>query len=238
MNELAAFAGETWFRLGDKDIALHLLRRHWLDRGGSLTAVTQELARRLGVQHRVLPMTDASVRTMVMTAEEGELAFQEYFVQRRCEPVVTGFRFAGAAEATLSPEVEQALSAKELSGIILCPSNPYVSIGPMLAIDNFRQRLETASVRVVAVSPIVGGQALKGPAAKMMAELGTPVSALTVASNYRQIIDELILDEADRALVGERARGGPELSVAHTVMKSAADRCALARVCLQRVGWR
>ena len=183
MEELGRLGGETWFKLGDKDLALHLLRRQLLGQGASLTAVTHELARRLGVRHAVLPMSDAPVRTIVDT-NEGELAFQEYFVHRRCEPRVSGFRFDGAAQAAPSPEVEAALSDPQLRGIVICPSNPYVSVAPILAIDGIRRRLEDTTVPVLAVSPIVAGRAIKGPAAKMMAELGGPVSGLAVARLY------------------------------------------------------
>jgi LPPG:FO 2-phospho-L-lactate transferase len=236
MDELAALQAETWFRLGDKDIALHLVRRQMLDSGVSLTAATRELSQRLGVTHTVLPMADADVRTRVMTAA-GELAFQEYFVHRRCEPRVTGFRFAGAAEAPLTPEITAAFASPELRGIIFCPSNPYVSIGPMLAVQALRQRVEAAGVPVLAVSPIIGGRALKGPAAKMMAEIGSPVSALAVARHYGKLIDTLLLDEEDRALLGEGKLDDPELVVAATVMKTADDRRALAEVCLETIGW-
>lgn len=234
MAELETLGGETWFKLGDKDIALHLLRRQMLSRGMRLTEVTQVLARRLGVRATILPMSDAPVRTMVST-EEGELAFQDYFVRRRCEPVVKGFRFDGAESAQASPEVEAALSTAGLRGVILCPSNPYVSLGPILAIAGIRQRLEKRNVPVVAVSPIVGGRALKGPAAKMMTELATPPSALAVARMYGNLIDAMIIDGQDSALAGECEPGDARLIVAQTVMKTAEDRVALARECLQHI---
>lgn len=234
MSELEALGGETWFKLGDKDIALHLLRRQLLAQGMSLTEVTRVLAQRLVVPVRVLPMSDAPVRTIVST-DEGELAFQHYFVRRRCEPVVKGFRFDGADGAVPSPEVIAALSSKELRGVIVCPSNPYVSIGPMLAVQGLRERLASLEVPVVAVSPIVGGKAIKGPAAKMMRELDTPPSALAVARLYGDLIDAMIVDEADRALLDQSRADDPRLIVAQTVMKSAEDRVALARSCLEIV---
>lgn len=232
MEELDRLGGETWFKLGDKDLALHLLRSHLLDRGATLTAVTQQLAGRLGVRHAVLPMSDAAVRTMVDTSE-GELAFQEYFVRRRCEPQVRGFRFEGAAQAAPSPQVQAALSDPNLRGIVICPSNPYVSIAPILAIDGIRKRLEAATAPILAVSPIVAGRAIKGPAAKMMAELGGPVSGLAVARLYADLIDGMVLDEQDRALLDERRGDDPRLFVAQTVMRTLEDRSALARDCLR-----
>jgi LPPG:FO 2-phospho-L-lactate transferase len=146
---------------------------------------------------------------------------------------VTGFRFEGAVQATPSPEVQAALSDPELRGIVICPSNPYVSIGPMLAIAGIRERLERTSVPIIAVSPIVAGRAIKGPAAKMMAELGGPVSGLLVARLYRELIDGMVLDEQDHALVGQRGADDPRLFVAPTVMRTSEDRAALARECLR-----
>ena len=232
MDEIGRLAGETWFKLGDKDLALHLLRRQLLDRGERLTAVTQQLAAKLGVQSAVLPMSDEPVRTIVETTE-GDLAFQDYFVRRHCEPRVTGFRFEGATRATPSPEVAAALSDPGLRGIAICPSNPYVSIGPMLAVDGIRERLERASVPVIAISPIVAGRAIKGPAAKMMAELGGPVSGLLVARMYERLIDGMVLDEQDRALLGQHRDEDPQLFVAPTVMRTSEDRIALARESLR-----
>jgi LPPG:FO 2-phospho-L-lactate transferase len=232
LGEVERLGGETWFKLGDKDIALHLLRRTLLDRGIRPTAVTRELGARLGVRHRVLPMTDAPVATIIRTPD-GELAFQDYFVRRRCEPRITGMRFDGASAATPSPEVAAALSDPALGGIIVCPSNPYVSIGPILATGNLREQLATARAPVLAVSPIVGGRALKGPAAKMMAELEVPVTALAVARIYADFIDAMLLDEQDRGLLTERHRDDPQLLVAPTVMHTVEDRIALARECLR-----
>ena len=232
MEELGRLDAETWFKLGDKDLALHLLRRQLLDRGATLTAVTQQLAARLGVHHAVLPMSDQPVRTIVETSE-GELAFQDYFVRRRCEPKVHGFRFEGAAQAAPSPQVEAALSDPELRGIVICPSNPYVSVAPILAIDGIRRRLVATAAPILAVSPIVAGRAIKGPTAKMMSELGGPVSGLVVARLYAELIDAMVLDEQDRALVDERRGDDPRLFVSQTVMRTAEDRGALARDCLR-----
>jgi LPPG:FO 2-phospho-L-lactate transferase len=231
MDEVGRLGGETWFKLGDKDLALHLLRRQLLDRGERLTRAARQLAAALRVETAVLPMSDDPVRTMVRTAE-GELAFQEYFVRRRCEPDVLGFRFEGAAHARPSPEVDAALCAPDLRGIVICPSNPYVSIGPMLAVDGIRQRLEAAPVPLLAVSPIVAGRALKGPAAKMMRELGATPSGLLVARLYGKLIDGMLLDEQDGGLLAERRDDDPVLFVAPTVMHTPEHRVSLARACL------
>lgn len=232
LEELGRLGGETWFQLGDRDLALHLLRRQLLDQGASLTAATRELAARFGVRHAILPMSDAPVATFVDTTE-GELAFQEYFVRRRCEPRVKGFRFAGAAGAAPSPQVEAALSDPGLRGIVICPSNPYVSVAPILAIEGIRRRLVSAQVPILAVSPIVAGRAIKGPAAKMMAELNSPVSGSALARHYGPLIDAMVLDEQDRDLLGERRDDDPRLLVAQTVMRTPEDRVALARDCLR-----
>lgn len=231
MEELGGLQGETWFRLGDKDLALHLLRRQLLDRGATLTAATRELAGRLGVRHAILPMSDTPVRTVVATTED-ELAFQEYFVRRRCEPRVTGFRFDGAAQARPTPEVEAALRDPGLDGIVICPSNPYVSVAPILAVTGIRAQLEATRVPVLAVSPIVAGQAIKGPAAKMMAELGGPVSGLAVARHYAGLIDAMVIDEQDRTLLDQRRAEDPRLFFAQTVMRTAEDRKTLAHACV------
>ena len=231
MDELAALQSDTWFKLGDKDIALHLTRRQLLNRGDTLTAVTRELAARLGVHHCILPMSDTPVRTTVLT-DQGDLAFQHYFVRFRCEPRVSGFRFAGAERAKASPEIMAALASSDLQGVIFCPSNPYVSIGPILAITEIHAALATRKVPLIAVSPIVGGQALKGPAGKMMQELGREISSLSVARHYGDLLDALIVDEQDRALLDRRSAQDPEFVVTRTVMKTREDRVALARECL------
>jgi LPPG:FO 2-phospho-L-lactate transferase len=231
MEEVGRLGGETWFKLGDKDVALHLLRRQLLICGERLTGVARRLAAALGVETAVLPMSDDPVRTLVRT-EEGELAFQEYFVRRRCEPKVLGFRFEGAVRARPSPEVEAALSASNLRGILICPSNPYVSIGPILAVSGIRRCLEAVRVPVLAVSPIVDGRAIKGPAAKMMQELGEDVSALQVARHYGDLIDAMMVDQQDDALLAQRGTADPRLFVAQTVMRSPEDRVSLARVCV------
>ena len=231
LDEVARLGGEDWFLLGDKDIALHLLRRQMRDQGVGLTAVARSLAQRLGVRHTILPMSDDPVRTIVET-EEGTLAFQEYFVRRRCGPRVRGLRYDGAEKAKASPALLEAFADPALSGIIICPSNPYLSIDPMLAISQIRQALAARSVPALAVSPIVGGRALKGPAAKMMEELGVPVTSLAIARHYGALIDGLLIDEEDRALLSEQSSGDPPLHVARTVMKSREDRIALARDCL------
>ncbi len=231
LAQLAKLGGPTWFRLGDHDVATHVLRSAALRAGTSLTAITSDLCRRLGIAARVLPMSDDPVRTVVHSAD-GDLAFQDYFVARRCEVPVTGFSFAGAEQARPSGEVLSTLRAAELEAIILCPSNPFVSIDPILSVPGMRSLIAEARVPVVAVSPIIGGTAVKGPAAKMMLELGLNPSAAAVAAHYRALATGFVLDGADAALAPSVIRQGMAVKVAPTLMRSSEDRIALAETCI------
>jgi LPPG:FO 2-phospho-L-lactate transferase len=223
LEETKRLGHEAWFMLGDKDIALHLLRRQMLDAGLSLTEVTLELARRLGVAHPVLPMSDQPVRTMILTPE-GELPFQEYFVHLRTEPVMLGMRLAGLEEARAGDSVLAALDAAD--AVVFCPSNPFVSIGPILALPGVRERI--AQTPTIAVSPIIGGQALKGPAAKMMQEQGLEVSASGVARHYAGLVDGFVLDEADAGLADAVRALGMTPFVTDSIMRDKAERKRLA----------
>lgn len=223
LGALERLGGETWFRLGDRDLATHVERGRRLRAGQTLTQVTQALCDALEVGPRLLPMTDDRLRTMVQT-DEGELEFQEYFVHRQCRPRVSGFRFAGEGEARATPEVLQALNDADL--VVFCPSNPFVSLGPILHLPGVRERL--AAKRGIAVTPIVGGQALKGPAGKMLEELGLPVSPVAVAQAYAGLISGFVLDAVDAALEADVAALGVRVLVTDTVMKNDADRARLA----------
>jgi LPPG:FO 2-phospho-L-lactate transferase len=229
MSQIERLGGPTWFRLGDRDLATHIVRTERLERGETLTAITDDLCRKLGVSARVLPMTDDRVRTVVH-CKDGALPFQDYFVRLKCEPAVSAFSFDGAAQAKYNSALDAALA--ETDAIVLCPSNPYVSIGPILALPGLREGLRASGVPIVAVSPIVAGAAIKGPAAKMMRELGHASSALGIAQHYHGFIDALLVDEADRTTTAEIAQLGLKVRVAQTVMRTQADRVALARECL------
>ncbi len=194
MTALARYGGPTWFQLGDRDLATHLLRSNWLREGYPYNWVTNELCRRLGIRCTVLPMSEQPVRTMIQTAE-GELAFQEYFVRRRCEPAVKNIRFDGVDEAQPSREVTHAIRTAD--AIIFCPSNPFVSIGPILAIPTLSRMISAVQVPKIGVSPIVKGEALKGPAAKMMTELGMEVSAVGVANHLKDVLTGFVIDHLD-----------------------------------------
>lgn len=228
MQSLGQWGGETWFQLGDRDLAMHVERSHRLRRGISLTDFTAAVVRRAGIAAAILPMSDDRIETTV-TTDEGELAFQRYFVERRCAPLVTGLRFRNAACSTPSPAVAYALRNPNLGAIVICPSNPYLSIDPILAVPGIRAMLESATAPVVAVSPLIGGQAVKGPTAKIMAELGVPANSRSLARHYRGLIDGLVIDEADRA---EAEALDVPVHVTATLMRSLEDRDRLAGECL------
>jgi LPPG:FO 2-phospho-L-lactate transferase len=229
MKALKGLGGESWFQLGDADLALHVERSWRLACGMSLSDVTAHLCRSLAIAARVLPMSDDPVRTRLLTAE-GWLDFQEYFVHRQCQPAVREFMFAGADRAHAQPAALAALQRRDLRAIIICPSNPFVSIEPILAVPGIRAALEQSEAPVVAVTPIIGGKAIKGPAAKMMAELGLEVSAAAVARRYADIIDGFVIDQADP--LPESFQGITFVSSA-TLMNSAEDRLRLADAVLQ-----
>lgn len=232
MDSLAGLGGETWFRLGDRDLATHVTRTRRLAEGARLTDVTAELSEALGVGSRILPATNDRVTTRVHT-DAGVLPFQEYFVRRRAEPTVHRLEFAGADAARATPEVLAALADEDLQAIIIAPSNPYLSIDPVLAIPEVNAALRAARAPVIAVSPIVGGRALKGPTAKIMAELELPASALTVARHYQPWIDGFILDTVDAASCADVEAMGIAVHACDTIMRSLDNRIELARAALQ-----
>jgi LPPG:FO 2-phospho-L-lactate transferase len=224
MDTLGRLGAPTWFRLGDRDLATHVERTRRLRKGETLTHVTAALCAALGVHHALLPMSDDPVRTWVDT-DEGELEFQDYFVHRRCEPKVRAVRFVGVEDARPTPAVLAALEAASV--VIFCPSNPFLSLDPILSVPGLRERV--ARRPVVAVSPIVGGQALKGPAAKLLAELGLEVSAAAVAEHYPALLSGFVLDDVDAALQPALEARGLHVLVTDTVMRTDADRARLAR---------
>jgi LPPG:FO 2-phospho-L-lactate transferase len=226
METLERLGGETWFRLGDRDLALHARRTALLAAGATRTDATAAIARALGIDHRIAPMSDDPVRTVVHTPD-GMLAFQHYFVRERCAPTVTGFSFDGIEKARPNPLILQWL--EQATGIVICPSNPFVSVDPLLGLPGMRAAIAAAPAPVVAVSPIVGGQAIKGPTAKMMQELRVPATAAQVAAHYGELLDGFVLDRQDANLHGTLA---PATIVAQTVMLTLDDRVALAETVL------
>ena len=227
MHAMEALGGETWFKLGDGDLALLVERTRRLKAGEALSAFTTDIARRLGVTAQILPMSDAPVRTRV-TTDAGELEFQDYFVRRQCQPRVAALRFAGIEAAAPTAQVCAALTAPDVDAIIICPSNPYLSIDPILALPGMRELLRGAAAPIIAISPLVGGAAVKGPTAKIMAELGISVSPLAVAQHYGDLLDGFVLDVRDRAVETELAGFGLPTLVTDTLMKTLADRQRLA----------
>ena len=228
MAALEALGGETWFKLGDGDLALHVERSRRLGAGESLSEVCAAFARHFGLDARILPMTDDPLRSVVHTPD-GPLPFQHYFVRERCEPRVTGVTFDGAEAARPNPEILRALADPALGAVVICPSNPYLSVDPILAVPGMRIALGACPAPVVAVSPVVGGRAVKGPTAKIMAELGVPVTNAAIAAHYEGLIDGLVLDRADAA---EAAELGVPALVTETVMTSLEDRITLAAATL------
>jgi LPPG:FO 2-phospho-L-lactate transferase len=228
METMEVLGGETWFRLGDRDVALHVERTRRLSNGETLSAITDDVCRRLGIKSRVIPMSDDPVRTRLRT-EEGWLDFQEYFVHRRCEPIVHELLFQGAGAAQAHPDFLAALSNPALKAIVICPSNPFISVEPILAIPGVRQAMIDSPAPIIAVSPIIAGQAVKGPTAKMMKELGLDPSAGTVAHRYHDLLDGYVIDHADMSeVVSIDAR----VTLAQTLMRTLEDREALARTVL------
>ena len=232
MEAFGALGGETWFRLGDGDLATHVERTRRLDAGQSLTDVTRELCARLGVGARLVPMSDDPVRTMVST-DEGLLAFQRYFVERRCEPAVKRIAFDGAGDAAPSPAFLHALTAPGLAAVVICPSNPFLSVDPILAVPGVRQALASCRAPVVAVSPIIGGKAVKGPAAKIMRELNMPATAAGVARYYGGLIDGFVIDDVDSGDAGDIA---VPVVATRALMENLADRERLAHDVLAFAG--
>ena len=234
MAALSRLGSENWFNLGDSDLAMHIHRTERLKQGATLSEVTAEIASTLGIKATVIPMTDDPVATIVETPD-GPLAFQHYFVRERCQPSVTGFRFEGIEAADPAPIFTKHLE-NSLDLILVTPSNPFVSIEPILSLPGVRDKIAKSSTPVIAVSPIVGGKAIKGPAAKMMAELGMPASALEVARAYRDVIDGFVIDVDDEAQVAEIEAIGMKVLVTNTVMNDLDGRITLARDCCDFAG--
>ena len=228
MSALEALGGDTWFKLGDGDLATHVERTRRLRNGESLSAIIKDFRSRLGIGARLLPMSDDPVRTRLLT-DEGWLDFQDYFVRRGSAPIVRKIVFAGAEAAAPHPDFMAALAGEDLRLVVICPSNPLISIDPILSLPGVRGALRGCAAPVVAVSPLIGGKAVKGPTAKMMAELALPVDAGAVARHYADILDHYVVDDADaHTITGIDAA----TTVTRTLMQTLADRETLARAVL------
>ena len=227
LTELKSFEADTWFQLGDRDLALHLFRTALLKRGKSLTEVTDIVCSRLGVKYKVAPATDASLRTRVVT-DQGSLAFQDYFVRLKCEPQVSELEYHQRTIASLSP----AIDPDDVSGVVICPSNPFLSIDPILELDEMRSLLTNRDFPVVAVSPIVGDRAIKGPTAKMMREMNMSVTCAGVAQHYHELLDGYVIDDIDAHHASEIEALGIRVRNAPSIMRTIEDKVALAKVCV------
>ena len=237
LDRLGAIGGETWFKLGDLDIATHLLRSESLRRGESLSDATKKLCAGFGVRHRLVPMSDDAVATIVETVnadnKREDLSFQHYFVREQCKPAVRGFYFDGIERARPHSELLQPLLDDDVDAVIICPSNPFVSVDPIVQLPGVRAALQNTSAPVLAVSPIVGGHAIKGPAAKMLREMNYPCSAFAVANYYRDILDGFVIDHTDADQADMIAELDIAVHVTASVMKNAGDRVQLAQTVLQ-----
>jgi LPPG:FO 2-phospho-L-lactate transferase len=226
MAALKTLGGEDWFQLGDGDLALHVLRSQALAAGKPLSQITTNFAQAWNIRTKILPMTDQPVSTYLAT-DSGELPFQEYFVARRCTPSVHSIRFDGAAQAHPAPGILDAITSPETQAILIAPSNPYLSIDPILAVPGIAEALSSSSAPVVAVSPIIGGKAVKGPTAKLMAELGIAITPHAIARHYAPIISGLLIDERDPP-----CDPGIATATADTLMNTLEDRMRVARAAL------
>ena len=230
LDRLDSLGGPAWFLIGDDDLATHLFRTHRLREGAPLSTVTAELCRAVGIECRITPVTDDRLRTVVQTPD-GELAFQDYFVRRRAADAVHGLRFGGAESAAPAPGVVEALRSAD--AIVIAPSNPFLSIDPLLAVPGVREALTESGAPVIAISPIIGGAAVKGPAADILASLGHDVSAIGVARLYAELADIFILDEQDAALVEQvKAETRLRCLALPTLMSGPAEKQALAQAAL------
>ena len=235
LDMLGRLGEAQWFKLGDRDLAMHLARSWRLRAGESLSQVTARLGQALGIAHKVVPMSDAPVRTQVETAE-GWTDFQDYFVREQCRPQVRAIRFDGTPGAKPSPGLAQALARDDLAAIILCPSNPFLSVDPILAVDSVREALLARKVPFIAVSPLVGGKAIKGPLAKLLGELGQSCDNSAIAAHYAGLLDHLIIDDCDAADAQGLRERGVSVTICPTVMCTAEDRKGLAREALSAAG--
>ena len=225
MEASRLLGAESWFLLGDKDLVVHVERTRRLAEGESLTSIARSFATAFGIRAQILPVTDDIVQT-VLDTNIGRLEFQRYFVEHRCGPSVTRISFEGASEARLSPSVSKAFDDEDLAAIVVCPSNPYLSVDPILAIPEFRRRLAERRVPAVAISPLIGGKAVKGPTAKLMGELGIAPTSKAIADHYRGLIDGLIADAAD---AGDAEAAGVPVLTTQTLMVDINSRIELAR---------
>ena len=226
LNRLRQYGVDTWFNLGDLDMATHIRRTQLLGQGNTLSEVTNSLCSSLGIAHSIFPMTDDTLKTVVIT-ETSEMSFQEYFVKNRCDPRVISLRFDSPSECSPSPGFVTALNESDL--LVFCPSNPFLSVDPILAVPGVRKKIENFRGARIAVSPIVGGEAIKGPAGKILRELGHEVSCVGVAKRYVDLCDVFIIDNVDADLASTIEKLGMRVVVTNTIMNNDQEKRTLAR---------
>ena len=231
LDKTKLLGGEGWFNLGDKDLATHVHRTQLLAKGEDLTSITKNLASSFGVEAKLVPMTNDIVSTVVETPEE-DLAFQHYFVRDRCLPTVKGFRFEGVKSSVINPLIQEYARANDKSAVLLAPSNPFVSIDPILSVPAMTDELVGMKGPKIAISPIINSKAVKGPAAKMMQELGVPSTSIEIANHYKGLIDAIVIDHADAPLSKKIEDLGIKVFTTNTVMHSLNEKITLANECL------
>ena len=231
LDKTKLLGGESWFNLGDKDLATHVHRTQRLAKGEDLTSITKNLASSFGVEAKIVPMTNDLVSTVVET-REGDLAFQHYFVRDRCLPIVKRFRFEGIKSSVINPSIKEYGEENNKSAVLLAPSNPFVSIDPIIGVPGMTEELVKMKGPKIAISPIINSKAIKGPAAKMMQELGIPSTSIEVANHYKGLIDAVVIDHADAALSEKIEDMGIKVFVTNTVMHSLKEKITLANECL------
>ena len=231
LDKTKLLGGECWFNLGDKDLATHVHRTQRLAKGEDLTSITKNLASSFGVEAKIVPMTNDLVSTVVET-REGDLAFQHYFVRDRCLPIVKRFRFEGIKSSVINPSIKEYGEENNKSAVLLAPSNPFVSIDPIIGVPGMTEELVTMKGPKIAISPIINSKAIKGPAAKMMQELGIPSTSIEVTNHYKGLIDAVVIDHADAALSEKIEDMGIKVFVTNTVMHSLKEKITLANECL------
>ena len=231
LEKTKLLGGESWFNLGDKDLATHVHRTQRLAKGEDLTSITKNLASSFGVEAKIVPMTNDLVSTVVET-REGDLAFQHYFVRDRCLPIVKRFRFEGIKSSVINPSIKEYGEENNKSAVLLAPSNPFVSIDPIIGVPGMTEELVKMKGPKIAISPIINNKAIKGPAAKMMQELGIPSTSIEVTNHYKGLIDAVVIDHADAALSEKIEDMGIKVFVTNTVMHSLKEKITLANECL------
>ena len=227
MKAMKEIGGETWFQLGDRDLAIHVERTRRLKEGERLSLITSSFCRKFGVKSHIVPATDDSLKTLVKTPK-GILSFQHYFVRDQCRPKILGLKYEGLENAQPCPALEEALESSLLETVVVCPSNPFLSIDPILAVKGVREKLKSSKARVIAVSPIVGGDAVKGPTANNLRDLGFSVSAYTIAKYYSDFIDGFMLDKGDENEISRIESLGIQVGLADTVMTDLQSKIKLA----------